>query len=144
MTPSLSLALSIPFQTGDIVDVVVNGAVHKGMPHRFFHGRTGVVFNVSRRAVGVEVNKQVRGRIEKKMINVRVEHVRKSKCRQDFLDRVRNNDKLKHTAKQQGKRVPESLIKRIPKQPKAGYFVKANSSSGMPIVLNPTPFDEML
>ena len=38
----------------------VNGAVHKGMPYKFYHGRTGRVFNISKRSVGVEVSKQVR------------------------------------------------------------------------------------
>ena len=29
------------------------------MPHKVYHGRTGVVWNVTKRSVGVEVNKQV-------------------------------------------------------------------------------------
>ncbi|PNX70123.1 hypothetical protein L195_g057112, partial [Trifolium pratense] len=28
------------------------------MPHKFYHGRTGRVWNVTKRAIGVEVNKQ--------------------------------------------------------------------------------------
>ncbi|VFQ71912.1 unnamed protein product [Cuscuta campestris] len=48
------------FHIGDYVDVKVNGAVHKGMPHKFYHGRTGRVWNVTKRAIGVEINKQVR------------------------------------------------------------------------------------
>ena len=32
----------------------------QGMPHKVYHGRTGVVWNVTKRSVGVEVNKQVR------------------------------------------------------------------------------------
>ena len=31
----------------------------QGMPHKVYHGRTGVVWNVTKRSVGVEVNKQV-------------------------------------------------------------------------------------
>ena len=46
---------SLPFRTGDIVEVVVNSMVHKGMPHKTYHGRTGIVFNVAKKAVGVEV-----------------------------------------------------------------------------------------
>jgi large subunit ribosomal protein L21e len=42
------------------VDVKVNAAVHKGMPFKFYHGRTGVVWNVTKRALGVELNKTVR------------------------------------------------------------------------------------
>ena len=30
------------------------------MPHKVYHGRTGIVWNVTKRAVGVEVNKQVK------------------------------------------------------------------------------------
>ncbi|KAL5999745.1 60S ribosomal protein L21A [Asimina triloba] len=46
------------FKIGDYVDIKVNGAVHKGMPHKFYHGRTGRVWNVTKRAIGVEINKQ--------------------------------------------------------------------------------------
>ena len=31
----------------------------QGMPHKVYHGRTGVVWNITKRSVGVEVNKQV-------------------------------------------------------------------------------------
>ena len=47
------------YKIGDFVDVKVNGAIHKGMPHKFYHGRTGRVWNVTKRALGVEINKQV-------------------------------------------------------------------------------------
>lgn len=47
------------YKIGDYVDIKVNGAVHKGMPHKFYHGRTGRVWNVTKRAIGVEINKQV-------------------------------------------------------------------------------------
>lgn len=48
------------YKRGDIVDIKGNGAVQKGMPHKFYHGKTGRVFNVTPHAVGVVVNKQVR------------------------------------------------------------------------------------
>ena len=44
------------------MDVKVNAAVHKGMPFKFYHGRTGVIWNVTKRALGVELNKTVRRR----------------------------------------------------------------------------------
>lgn len=49
-----------PTQIGDYVDIKANSAIQKGMPHKTYHGRTGIVFNVTRRALGVEVNKQAR------------------------------------------------------------------------------------
>ena len=54
------------YKYGDYVDIKTNGAVHKGMPFKGYHGRTGVIFDVTKTAVGVEVNKQVRNRIFKK------------------------------------------------------------------------------
>ncbi|OAP16881.1 hypothetical protein AXX17_AT1G09410 [Arabidopsis thaliana] len=49
----------ITFKVGDYVDVKVNGAIHKGIPHKFYHSRIGRIWNLTKRAVGVEVNKQV-------------------------------------------------------------------------------------
>ena len=43
-----------------------------------------------------------RGRILAKRINVRVEHIKHSRCRQDFLDRVAENERKKKEAKEQG------------------------------------------
>jgi hypothetical protein len=47
-------------QVGQYVDIKVNPAQQKGMPYLAYQGRTGIVWNVTPRAVGVEVNKQVR------------------------------------------------------------------------------------
>ncbi len=77
------------YKVGDLVDIKANSAIHKGMPHKFYHGRTGFVYNVSQRAVGLIVNKQVGNRIMRKRITVRIEHVKQSKSRQGFLDRVK-------------------------------------------------------
>jgi large subunit ribosomal protein L21e len=51
------------YKIGDYIDVDVNGAVHKGLPHKIYHGRTGSIWNVTKRAVGVEINKQVSSKI---------------------------------------------------------------------------------
>ena len=48
------------FKIGDYVDIKINSAVHAGMPHKWYHGKTGVLWNVTKRSVGVEVNKQAR------------------------------------------------------------------------------------
>jgi len=82
------------FRIGDIVDIVVDGAIHKGMPYKFYHGRTGRVFNVNPRSIGVIVNKQVRQRIIPKRIHVRIEHLKLSTSRSAFLTRCRENDKV--------------------------------------------------
>ena len=45
---------------------------------------------------------QHNGRIIPKRIHVRVEHVHPSRCKEDFLKRVKANDSLKHEAKLRG------------------------------------------
>jgi len=133
-----------PLRVGDYVDLAVNGAFHKGMPHKTYHGRTGIVYTVTRRAVGVELNKQVRNRIEKKRIAVRVEHVHPSKCRSDFLERVARVDQLKRDAKKAGKRLPIEDIKRFPVGPRKGAFVPAVVGDVAPELVKPVPFDDMM
>ncbi len=109
------------YKRGEIVDVVVDGAIHKGMPYKYYHGKTGRVFNVNPRSVGVVINKQVRNRIIPKRIHVRVEHVKKSTSREDFLKRVRANDKAKAEAKKTGARI---VTKRVVAQPRDAYTIE--------------------
>ena len=113
-------------------------------PPRYYHGRTGIVYNVAKRAVGVEVNKVIRNRVEKKRVNIRIEHIRPSKCRTDFLARVQRVDKIKRDAKAKGDKVDIKLIKRFPVAPKAGYVVKASESREDPKMQAAVAFDDML
>uniref|UniRef100_G1TLT5 60S ribosomal protein L21 n=1 Tax=Oryctolagus cuniculus TaxID=9986 RepID=G1TLT5_RABIT len=46
------------YKKGDIVDTKGMGTVQKGMPHKYYHGKTGRVYNVTQHAVGIVVNKQ--------------------------------------------------------------------------------------
>jgi len=108
-------------RVGDYVDIKVDASQHKGMPHKYYHGRTGRVFNVNKRAVGVIVNKLVGGRIMHKRIHVRSEHLRASRCREDFLNRVKTNDPIKREAKKKGEKVD---LKRKPILPRNEEVVK--------------------
>jgi large subunit ribosomal protein L21e len=60
---------------------VGNSAQQKGLPYKYYHGKTGVVFNITRSAVGVSCQKIVGNRYIEKRLHVRVEHVRHSRCR---------------------------------------------------------------
>lgn len=79
------------FKVGDIVDIKGNSSIQKSLPHKYYNGKTGIVWNVTPRAVGVEVEKVVGNRKMRKRIHVRVQHVSHSKCRTDFLNRVDRN-----------------------------------------------------
>lgn len=45
---------------------------------------------------------QHNGRIMAKRIHVRIEHVKPSRCKEEFLKRSKENDEIKHEAKQRG------------------------------------------
>ncbi|KAJ7971406.1 60S ribosomal L21-like protein [Quillaja saponaria] len=122
------------YKVGDYVDIKVNGAIHKGMPHKFYHGRTGRVWNVTKRAVGVEVNKQVRNKILRKRIHVRVEHVLPSRCTEEFRLRKVKNDQLKADAKARGEVIS---TKRQPEGPKPGFMVEGATLE----TVTPIPYD---
>merc|ERR1712098_732854 len=99
-------------------------------------GRTGVVFNVTPHAVGVEVTKVVGNRQLRKRLHIRIEHVRKSRCNEAFIHRVQANDKKKYEAKQKGEK---ASVKRIPIGPKPGKIIKPKLGVS---VLEAQPFAE--
>ena len=86
------------------------------------------------------MNKIVRNRVEKKRINVRIEHVRPSKCRTDFLTRAKGVDAKLRAAKAAGIRLPIEEIKRFPVAPKLGFQVTPTVVA----TLKPIVFDNML
>ncbi|CBI29295.3 unnamed protein product, partial [Vitis vinifera] len=104
------------------------------MPHKFYHGRTGKVWNVTKRAIGVEVNKQVGNRIIRKRIHVRVEHVQPSRCREEFKLRKIRNDESKAEAKKRGEKIS---TKRQPEGPKPGFMVEGATLE----TVTPIPYD---
>ena len=134
--PAVSRYLTV-FRRGDFVDIVVDPSVQKGMPFSFYHGRTGKVFNVNRNAIGVEITKVVGNHQLRKRIHVRHEHLRKSRCNENFLKRVKENDKKKQEAKARGETLK---CKRQPTGPKPMKIVKSNE--GDVEVLAPLPFVE--
>jgi len=126
----------VPYRIGDVVDIKANAAQQKGMPHKYYHGRTGVVYNVTPRAVGVIVKKVVGNRYLEKRVNLRVEHVRHSKCRQDFLNRVQENAKLSKEAKEKGERIS---MKRVAAGPREARTVSGENN--VPQTIVPVPYE---
>jgi len=126
----------ISYRVGDIVDIKANAAQQKGMPHKYYHGRTGIVYNVTPSAVGVIVYKVVGNRYLEKRVNLRVEHVKHSKCRQEFLDRVQRNQQAHVAAKESGGKV---VLKRIPALPREARSVSTAQNAPQTIV--PVPYE---
>merc|ERR1719481_1508974 len=87
-------------------------------------------------AVGIIVNKKVGGRIIPKRVNVRIEHIKHSKSRQGFLDRVVANNAAIKDAKAAGTYVN---VKRINKQPREAHTVKFFGKE--PETVAPIPYE---
>nr|XP_035144275.2 60S ribosomal protein L21-like [Callithrix jacchus] len=126
------------YKKGDIVDIKGMGTVPKGMPHRCYQGKTGRVYNVTQHAVGIVVNKQVKGKILAKRIHVHIEHIKHSKSRDSFLKRVKENDQKKKEAKEKDTWVQ---LKRQPAPPREVQFVRTNGKE--PELLEPLPYEFM-
>ena len=106
------------------------------MPYKDYHGKTGVVYNVTKSAVGVILYKRVGNRYIEKRINVRTEHVRPSGSRDDFLRRVKENAAKRKEAKTNGTQLQ---LKRQPKQPRGARTVDAKSNR--PESIAPVAYD---
>ncbi|KAI6081243.1 60S ribosomal protein L21 [Hypoxylon rubiginosum] len=114
------------YKVGDIVDIKANGAVQKGMPHKVYHGKTGVVYNVTKTAVGVIIYKKVKHRYIEKRVNLRIEHITRSRSREDFIKRVKKNAELKKQAKADGTPV---TVKRLATQPREAHTVSMKNNT---------------
>ncbi|KAF8655380.1 hypothetical protein AX16_003077 [Volvariella volvacea WC 439] len=124
------------YSVGDIVDIKANAAQQKGMPHKYYHGRTGIVYNVTPSSVGVIVYKVVGNRYIEKRVNLRIEHVKHSKCRQEFLDRVKRNHEAHAEAKAKGEQVN---LRRIPALPREARVVTTTDNT--PQTMTPVPYE---
>lgn len=123
------------FHAGDIVDIVADSGEQKGMPHKYYQGRTGVVYAVYPRAVGIIIYKTVGNRKIEKRVSLRVEHVRHSKCRDDFVNRVKSNAEKKRIAQEKGETLD---LKRHPAMPREAHTI---SQKEKPVTLVPQAYD---
>ena len=106
------------------------------MPYKQFHGKTGVVYNVTKSAVGVIINKQVGNRYIEKRINVRIEHVQHSRSRDEFLRRVKENAAKRQQAKEQGTHIN---LKRQPAMPRQSRTIDATKNR--PETISPIAYE---
>mmetsp|Transcript_42169 Transcript_42169/g.83845 ORF Transcript_42169/g.83845 Transcript_42169/m.83845 type:complete len:161 (+) Transcript_42169:50-532(+) len=127
------------FKRGDYVDIKVDSSIHKGMPFKHYHGRTGVVFNVNKRAVGVIVNKEVNGRILRKQLHISTPHLLPSTCQSQIIARKKANDA--HKAAVKAGKAEKKNLKRVNTQPKASYFYQLEAT---PETIQPLPYVDLV
>jgi len=109
------------------------------MPFKHYHGRTGVVFNVNKRAVGVIINKEVNGRIIPKRLHIATPHLKPSTCQKQIISRKKENEAIKKSVKE-GTSERQNL-KRVNTQPKAGYFYTLEAT---PETIQPLPYVDLV
>jgi large subunit ribosomal protein L21e len=85
------------FKIGDLVDIQVNSSMQKGMPFKYYHGKTGKIFNISKNSFGVEIQKVIGNRKIIKKINVKPEHLKKSRSKIEFLEKIRIKDRIRRS-----------------------------------------------
>ena len=132
------IRICLPMQETRVQSLVIPHATGQTNPHKCYHGKTGRVNSVTQHAVGIIVNKQVKGKILAKRINVRIEHIKHSKSRDSFLKRVEEDDQKKKEAKEKGTWVQ---LKHQPAPPREAHFVRTNGKE--PELLEPIPYEFM-
>lgn len=109
------------------------------MPFKHYHGRTGVVFNVTKRAIGVTVNKEVNGRIIRKNLHIATPHLKPSTCQSQIIQRKKDNEQIK--ADVRAGKAPRQNLKRENAQPKKGYFYTITQT---PETIQPLPYVDLV
>mmetsp|Transcript_16895 Transcript_16895/g.26241 ORF Transcript_16895/g.26241 Transcript_16895/m.26241 type:complete len:164 (+) Transcript_16895:191-682(+) len=125
------------YKLGDYVTIKMDSAIHKGMAHRIYQGKTGVVWNVTKNAVGVLLKKRVGNRLRTKKVTVRVEHVMHSGCRLDFLQRCRFNREYAMNHKKDPKKFPKMPLKRLPAKPDGACLVDVSKCQIVDLKIQP-------
>ena len=96
---------------------------------------------MTKRAVGVEINKVRRERQFVKRIHVRMEHLRPSKSAAGHTARIKSNEAIKKAAKQSGVPAAASVLKRQPFGPRDGFeLALANTCEAKVHTLTPVPY----
>ena len=86
---------------------------------------------------GLDQQQVVGNRYMEKRVNVRIEHVRHSKCRQEFIDRVKSNAEKKKEAKASGTHVE---LKRLPAAPRESRTISVGQENAI-TTLTALPYD---
>mmetsp|Transcript_67095 Transcript_67095/g.106683 ORF Transcript_67095/g.106683 Transcript_67095/m.106683 type:complete len:164 (+) Transcript_67095:155-646(+) len=125
------------YRLGEYVTIKMDPAIHKGMAHRIYHGKTGVVWNITQRSVGVLLKKKVGNRYRTKKLHVRIEHIVPSGCRKDFLQRCRFNANYSQNHKKDPKKYPRRVLRRTPKGPDPACLVEVGKSKMVELKIQP-------
>lgn len=117
------------FRVGDYVDCKIDSSVVKGMPHKYYHGKTGIVYNCNPHSYGVTFYRRVGGKFIERNMHIRVEHLSKSRCDEDSKRRYAEYREALAAARAKGEKILPN--KRMPEGPKPAMSI---SKSGNTII----------
>lgn len=118
--PGLTKVLQ-KFKVGDFVDCKIDSSVVKGMPHKYYHGRTGIVYNVNPRSYGVIFYRRTGGRFIERVMHIRPEHLTLSRSTEEMKNRQKKYAEQVKQAGSNGMKVkPEKIL---PAGPRAGFTI---------------------
>lgn len=83
------------FKLGEHVDISANSSIQRGLPYKFYHGKTGKIFSITKFSAGVKVEKKVGNKRIIKRLNIRMEHLIKSKTRIKFFEKLKSRDMIR-------------------------------------------------
>jgi len=75
------------------------------------------------------IKKRVKERFRSKKLSVRIDHIRPSKCRLDFLQRCKFNREYVANHKKDEKKFPKRGLKRQPALPEQSTLVKVSDTT---------------
>jgi large subunit ribosomal protein L21e len=90
------------FKLGENVDISANSSIQRGLPYKFYHGKTGKIFSITKFSAGVKVEKKVGNKRVMKRLNIRMEHLIKSKTKIKFFEKLKSRDSIRRVAHFQG------------------------------------------
>ncbi len=77
--------------------------------------------------------------IHAKRFHIRIEHVKKSKCRDEFLNRLAANREIQKWNKQNPTQ-KKSFVKRVPAMPRPAHIVKGKEA----ITVEPVAYEDVV
>lgn len=132
--PSVSRVIR-QFKVGDYVDCRIDSSIVKGMPHKYYHGRTGVVYNCNPRSYGVIFHKRVGGKFIERIMHIRVEHLRKSRCTEESNRRNVERMAQLEDARAKGLKTAPSTV--MPRGPRSAFTISKKRNTIVEVAEKP-------
>ncbi|ELA41026.1 uncharacterized protein VICG_01908 [Vittaforma corneae ATCC 50505] len=106
------------------------------MPHKYYHGKTGIIYNVNPRSYGVIFYRRVGGKYIERVMHIRPEHLTLSRSMEDMKNRQKKYAEQVKEASKSGMKVrPEKIL---PKGPRPAFTLSLKNNT--PIQVSEKPY----